>query len=50
MHSRQKLILAFITTVMMAVPCPAQDVEPPFTWEDKGVPIMFRNVKLTLIH
>jgi len=35
-HSRKKLVLAFVVAVMMAVPCMAQDAEPPFTWEGKG--------------
>ncbi|MHC4627879.1 MAG: 3-keto-disaccharide hydrolase [Planctomycetota bacterium] len=35
-HSRKKLVLAFVTAVMMGIPCMAQDVEPPFTWQGKG--------------
>ncbi len=35
-HSRMKLVLAFVAAVMMGMPCIAQDVEPPFTWEGKG--------------
>jgi len=35
-HSTKKLVLAFVAAVMMAMPCMAQDVEPPFTWEGKG--------------
>ncbi|MHC4694136.1 MAG: family 16 glycoside hydrolase, partial [Planctomycetota bacterium] len=35
-HSTKKLVLTFIATVMVAIPCIAQDVEPPFTWEGKG--------------
>ncbi len=35
-NSTKKLVLAFVAAVMMAMPCMAQDVEPPFTWEGKG--------------
>ena len=35
-HSTKKLILAFVSAVMMGMPCMAQDVEIPFTWEGKG--------------
>ena len=35
-HSTKKLVLAFVAAVMMGMPCTAQDVEPPFTWEGKG--------------
>ena len=35
-HSTKTLVLAFIGAVMMGMPCSAQDVEPPFTWEGKG--------------
>ncbi|MHC4225793.1 MAG: 3-keto-disaccharide hydrolase [Planctomycetota bacterium] len=35
-HSRKKLVLAFVAAVMLGIPCMAQDVEPPFTWEGKG--------------
>ena len=35
-HSTKKLVLAFVAAVMIAMPCMAQDVEPPFTWEGKG--------------
>jgi hypothetical protein len=35
-HSTKKLVLAFVAAVMMAMPCIAQDAEPPFTWEGKG--------------
>ncbi|OHB64147.1 MAG: hypothetical protein A2Y76_04035 [Planctomycetes bacterium RBG_13_60_9] len=29
--------MAFVAAVMIAIPCMAPDVEPPFTWEGKGV-------------
>ena len=35
-HSTKTLVLAFVAAVMMGMPCMAQDVEPPFTWEGKG--------------
>ncbi|MGB2863436.1 MAG: hypothetical protein WBC05_08935, partial [Sedimentisphaerales bacterium] len=35
-HSTKILILAFVAAVMMGMPCLAQDVEPPFTWEGEG--------------
>ncbi|MHC4567995.1 MAG: 3-keto-disaccharide hydrolase [Planctomycetota bacterium] len=35
-HSRKKFVLAFVATVMMGMPCVAQDVQPPFTWEGEG--------------
>jgi hypothetical protein len=35
-HSTKKFVLAFVAALMMAIPCMAQDVEPPFTWEGKG--------------
>jgi hypothetical protein len=35
-HSTKTLVLAFVGAVMMGMPCLAQDVEPPFTWEGKG--------------
>jgi len=35
-HSTKKLVLAFIGAAMIAMPCMAQDVEPPFTWEGEG--------------
>jgi len=35
-HSTKKLALAFVAAVMMAMPCIAQEVEPPFTWKGKG--------------
>jgi hypothetical protein len=35
-HSAKQLVLAFIGAVMMGIPCIAQEVEPPFTWEGKG--------------
>ena len=36
-HSTKKLVLAFAAAVMTAMPCMAQNMEPPFTWEGKGV-------------
>lgn len=36
-HRTTKLVLAWVAAVMMGIPCMAQDVEPPFTWEGKGV-------------
>jgi hypothetical protein len=36
-HSRKTLVLAFVAALMTGMPCMAQDVEPPFTWEGKGV-------------
>ena len=35
-YSINALVLAFIVAMMMAVPCIAQDIELPFTWEGKG--------------
>ena len=35
-HLAKKLVLAFVAAVMMGMPCMAQDVQPPFTWEGKG--------------
>jgi hypothetical protein len=35
-HSTKILVLAFVAAVMMAMPCMAQDAEPPFTWAGKG--------------
>jgi len=35
-HSTKILILAFAAAVMIGMPCMAQDVELPFTWEGKG--------------
>jgi hypothetical protein len=35
-NSTKKLVLALVAAVMMGMPCMAQDVEPPFTWEGKG--------------
>jgi hypothetical protein len=35
-HSTKTLVLAFVAAVIMGMPCMAQDVEPPFTWEGKG--------------
>ena len=36
-NSTKTLVLAFVAAVMTAMPCMAQEVEPPFTWEGKGV-------------
>jgi len=36
-HWTGKLVLALVAAVMVGTPCIAQDVEPPFTWEGKGV-------------
>ena len=33
---RKKLVTLFVAGVMIGIPCMAQDVEPPFTWEGKG--------------
>ncbi len=35
-HLTRTLVLAFVAVMMMGMPCMAQDVEPPFTWEGKG--------------
>jgi len=35
-RSMQTVVLTLIAVVMMGIPCMAQDVEPPFTWEGKG--------------
>ena len=35
-HSTKRLVLAFVAVVMMSMPCMAQNVVPPFTWEGKG--------------
>ena len=35
-HSNQAFVLTFVAALMMGMPCMAQDVEPPFTWEGKG--------------
>ncbi|HCO95886.1 MAG TPA: hypothetical protein DIU00_18440 [Phycisphaerales bacterium] len=35
-HLTKKFVLVFVAAVMMAMPCMAQDVEPPFTWEGEG--------------
>ena len=40
-HSTKKLVLTFVAAAMMGMPCMAQDVEPPFTWEGKGVASLF---------
>jgi len=34
--STKAFVLTFVAAVMMGMPCLAQDVEPPFTWEGKG--------------
>jgi len=34
--STKAFVLAFVAAVMMGMPCMAQDVEPPFTWEGQG--------------
>jgi hypothetical protein len=34
--STKVFVLAFITVMMLRMPCMAQDVKPPFTWEGKG--------------
>jgi len=34
--STKAFVLTFVAAVMMGMPCIAQDVEPPFTWEGKG--------------
>jgi len=34
--STKAFVLTFVAAVMMGIPCVAQDVEPPFTWEGKG--------------
>ncbi len=34
--STKAFVLVFVAAVMMGMPCMAQDVEPPFTWEGKG--------------
>ena len=35
-HATQTLVVAFVAAVLMGMPCLAQDVEPPFTWEGEG--------------
>ncbi len=35
-HAKKELVLVGAIVVMMGIPCLAQDVEPPFTWEGKG--------------
>jgi len=35
-HSTKTLVVACVAAVMMGIPCMAQDMEPPFTWEGKG--------------
>jgi len=34
--STKAFVPTFLAAVMMGMPCMAQDVEPPFTWEGKG--------------
>ena len=34
--SAKTFVPMFVAVVMMALPCAAQDVEPPFTWQGKG--------------
>ncbi|MHC4586192.1 MAG: hypothetical protein ACYS3N_16805 [Planctomycetota bacterium] len=34
--SIKSFVLTFIAALTMTMPCMAQDVEPPFTWEGKG--------------
>ena len=34
--STKVFVLTFVAAVMMGMPCMAQEVEPPFTWEGKG--------------
>ena len=31
------LVLGLVVAMMTGTPCMARDVEPPFTWEGKGV-------------
>ena len=40
-HSTKAFVLAFVAAVMMGIPCMAQEVEPPFTWEGKGIVSFF---------
>ena len=35
-HSIIQLVLVLVLAVTTAIPCMAQDAEPPFTWEGKG--------------
>lgn len=35
-HLTKKLVLVFAAAVIMAMPCMAQNMELPFTWEGKG--------------
>jgi len=35
-QTTKKLVLVFVAAVMTGMPCMAQDVEPPFTWEGEG--------------
>ena len=35
-HSTKTLVLAFVAFVITAMPCMAQEVEPPFTWAGEG--------------
>jgi len=36
MKSIKAIVVAFVAAVMVAIPCMAQDVQPPFTWAGKG--------------
>ena len=36
LHANKTLVLALVAAVMTAVPCMAQDVQPPFTWQGQG--------------
>ena len=35
-HSTKKIVLVFVAAAMMVMPCMAQEVDPPFTWEGNG--------------
>ncbi|MHC4534872.1 MAG: 3-keto-disaccharide hydrolase [Planctomycetota bacterium] len=35
-HSTKAFVLIFVAAMMMTMPCMAQDVELPFTWQGKG--------------
>jgi hypothetical protein len=45
-HSTKRFVPAFVAAVMMAMPCMAQDVEPPFTWEGKGSASFFSEERI----
>ncbi|UCD50770.1 MAG: hypothetical protein JSW27_25010 [Phycisphaerales bacterium] len=36
MHSLKICVAAWLAAVVMGMPCMAQDVQPPFTWQGKG--------------